>query len=248
MEKKPHNPKCPLSDTHYCDLLNMHSCDRCTIGGGADTPQQVMNELELYEELLPEGGIAQLFLSHRCQFCKTEPRGERQGYAIIDMAHPQPKRIQRRMFNQGVTPIGTLIPVQLSICAHCRRRLLLIDMLPLLLPLVLGIAWLIVSGLDAVKESLVDIAAWLPFGIWVVLLLVGRIVGKTAAKALEQRAAETMYVDITDHPVISEMLDKGWFPIARENGTKILFSKSRRVRGLGTAVLQADQTGNKEDH
>ena len=37
MEKKPHNPNCPFSETHYCDLLNMGSCDRCTIGGGGDT-------------------------------------------------------------------------------------------------------------------------------------------------------------------------------------------------------------------
>lgn len=251
MEKKAdkrHNPKCPLSGTHYCDLLNMQSCATCTIGGSGDTPQQVMNELEYYEELLPEGGIAHLFLSYRCQLCKTEPRGERQGYAIIDMAHPHPRRIQRRMYGEKIQPVGIMIPVQLSICSHCRRRLLLIDMLPVLFPLITGVAWLVLSGLRAVKEPLLEIAPWLPFGIWVALLLLGWYAGKTAANAIASEAEKTMYVDVTDHPAIQEMIEKGWFPIARENGTKVLFSKSRRVRGLGTAVLQTDQTVEKEDH
>ena len=248
-EKHPHNPKCPLSDTHYCELLNMQSCKTCTIGGCGDTPEQVMNELAYYErELLPEGGIAHLFLDHRCQFCKTEPRGERQGYAILDMAHPHPKRIQRKMYGERIRPVGIMIPVQLSICSHCRRRLLWIDMLPLLVPIVTGLAWLFVSGIDAVKEPLLDIASWLPFGIWVAVLLLGWFTGKHLANALAREAEKTMYVEVTDHPVICEMIEKGWFPIARENGTKLLFSKSRRVRGLGTAVLQADHNIHKEDH
>ena len=248
-EKHLHNPNCPLSDTHYCELLNMQSCKNCTIGGGGDTPEQVMNELAYFEqELLPEGGIARLFLDRRCQLCKKEPRGERQGYAIIEMAHPHPKRIQRKLYGERIRPVGIMIPVQLSICAHCRRKLLLIDMLPTFIPLVFGIVWLVVSGLEAVKAPLIGMAAWLPFGIWVALLLLGWRIGKIAAKSLAQKAEKHMYVEVTDHPVISEMIDKGWFPIARENGTKILFSKSRRVRGLGTAVLQADQTAQKDDH
>ena len=248
-DRHPHNPKCPLSDTHYCELLNMQSCKTCTVGGGGDTPEQVMSELAYYEqELLPEGGIAHLFLDHRCQFCRTEPRGERQGYAIIEMAHPHPKRIQRKMYNARIRPVGAMIPVQLSICAHCRRRLLWIDMLPTVAPLVPGLLWLIVSGADAVKIPLTDIAPWLPFAIWVALLLLGWYAGKTASGLLRGKAEETMYVEVTDHPVIAEMIEKGWFPIARENGTKILFSKSRRVRGLGTAVLQTDHTVEKEDH
>lgn len=248
-ERRLHNPKCPLSGTHYCDLLNMQSCKTCTIGGCGDTPEQVMNELAYYErELLPEGGIAQLFLDHRCQLCKTEPRGERQGYAILEMAHRDPKRIQRRMYGERISPVGIMIPVQFSICAHCRRRLLWIDMLPTLVPLVFAVVWLALSGIDAVKEPLLDIASWLPFGIWIALLLIGWLTGRTAAAKLTAEAEKTMYVEVTDHPVVREMMEKGWFPIARENGTKLLFSKSRRVRGLGTAVLQTDRGTEKEDH
>ena len=47
---------------------------------------------------------------------------EREGYAILDMAHPEPKRIQRKLFIKRVAPFGTMIPLQFSICRHCRRN------------------------------------------------------------------------------------------------------------------------------
>lgn len=242
MEKKPHNPNCPFSETHYCDLLNMGSCDRCTIGGGGDTPEQVMRDLDLYESLLPEGGIARLFLSRECQFCKTAPKGERQGYALLDMAHPEPKRIQRKLFRKGVAPVGTLIPLQFSICKRCRRTLLLIEYLPVLLAAVFGALGLVVLALPAVNDAMLRTAAWLPFAIWVTLIAIAYLAGKAISASKMKRAERRMYADIRKHPVVQEMLDKGWFPLSRDSRVPVIFSKSRRVRGLGTAVLPEEET------
>ena len=241
MERRPNNPKCPLSDTRYCDLLNMGTCERCTIGGAGDTPEQVMADLDLYESLLPECGVAQLFLSRQCQFCKSEPKGEREGYAILDMAHPEPKRIQRKLFIKRVAPFGTMIPLQFSICRHCRRKLLLIEYLPILVPLALAMVGLGLLSIPAVNDALVLRANWLPFAIWAAMVALGVVVGRLASKSRQKSASRTMYADVLQHPVVREMLDKGWFPISRESRVKVVFSKSRRVRGLGTAIRSSGE-------
>ena len=97
MEKLPVNPNCKLSQTRYCQTLNMRSCSVCTVRD-ADDKDEIMKDIDLYETLLPEGGIAQLFESRECQFCKPPQKGTRSGYAILDMAHPEPRRVQKWLF------------------------------------------------------------------------------------------------------------------------------------------------------
>ncbi len=236
MDKLPNNPNCPLSGTRYCALLNMRSCSECTVGGNGDTPEQVKQDLDLYEQLLPENGVAQLFVTLRCQFCKHEPVGQRNGYAILYMAHPGPKRIQRKLFKDSSGSFGTIIPVQISVCKECRKRILLMDYLPVLIPVLFGLIVVILSLVSGTRSAMLDISTWLPFALWVVSIVVGFFLGKALSGALEKKYASDMYVDILKHPVLKEMTNRGWEPI-RSGRARVVFSKSRRVVGLGTAVL-----------
>ena len=52
---------------------------------------------------------------------------ERRGYAILDMAHPEPRRVQKWLFGTRPARIGTMIPVQMSVCPKCRRRFLMMS-------------------------------------------------------------------------------------------------------------------------
>ena len=99
MEKLPVNPNCELSGTKYCALLNMHTCAACTVRD-SENKAEIISDLDLYETLLPEGGIARLFEAKDCQFCKTPEKGKRRGYAILDMAHPEPRRVQKWLFGK----------------------------------------------------------------------------------------------------------------------------------------------------
>jgi len=234
MEKLPNNPQCKLSGTRYCRLLNMRSCGNCTVreNGKAD---EIVSDIDLYETLLPEGGVAQLFESRECQFCKTPEKGRRRGYAIIDMAHPEPRRVQKWLLGKRTARIGTMIPVQMAVCKKCRSRFLRIEYFPVLIPVLTGIAALLVVSGDPVKTALADVHSFLPFGVWIASLIVGIIIGQIVTKALEKRWAKEMYVDVMQHPVIAEMTEKGWTPITAKSRTKLLFSKSRLNKGLGTA-------------
>jgi hypothetical protein len=234
MEKLPVNPNCELSGTKYCAALNMHTCAACTIRD-SENKGEIISDLDLYETLLPEGGIAHLFESRECQFCKTPVKGKRRGYAILDMAHPEPRRVQKWLFGKRTARIGTMIPLQMGVCPKCRKRFLLMEYLPMLIPVVFGIGALLLLSLDAIRNPLVDLSMFAPFGTWIVITLVGIILGKLVTDGFERAWAKEMETDVMRHPVIAEMTDKGWTPITAKSRTKLLFSKSRLARGLGTA-------------
>ena len=233
MEKLPVNPNCELSGTKYCAMLNMHTCAACTVRDSANKAE-IIADLDLVETLLPEGGIARLFESKDCQFCKTEVKGKRRGYAILDMAHPEPKRVQKWLFGSRTARIGTMIPLQMSVCPKCRRRFLLMEYLPVVIPVVVGFVALMVVSMDSVRNPLVNLSMFAPFGAWIVATLVGVIAGKLLTDGLERSWSKEMETNVMRHPVIVEMVNKGWTPITAKSRTKLLFSKSRLAKGLGT--------------
>lgn len=233
MEKLPVNPNCELSGTKYCAMLNMHTCAACTVRD-VESKKEIISDLDLYETLLPEGGIARLFESKECQFCKTPVKGKRRGYAILDMAHPEPRRVQKWLFGKREARIGTMVPVQMGVCAKCRRRFLAMEYLTMLIPVVVGIVALIVLSMDSIRIPLVDISMFAPFGAWIIAVLVSLLAGKLITDGLERAWAKEMVTDVMRHPVIAEMEKKGWTPITAKSRTKLLFSKSRLARGLGT--------------
>ena len=233
MENLPVNPNCELSGTKYCAMLNMHTCAACTVRD-SENKGEIISDLDLYETLLPEGGISRLFESRDCQFCKTPEKGKRRGYAILDMAHPEPRRVQKWLFGKRTAQIGTMVPVQMSVCPKCRSRFLLMEYLPVLIPVVIGFVALIVLSTDAVRTPLVDLSMFAPFGAWIIATLVGVIAGKLITNGLERAWAKTMETNVLRHPVIAEMTQKGWTPITAKSRTKLLFSKSRLAKGLGT--------------
>lgn len=234
MEKLPVNPNCELSGTKYCALLNMRACEACTVRQ-SENKADIKNDLDIYESLLPTGGVARLFEEKDCQFCTTPVKGKRRGYAILDMAHPEPRRIQKWLLGKRVSRIGTMIPVQMGVCKKCRSRFQLMEYLPMIVPVAVGIIALFVFTTDAVKGPLVNISMFAPFGGWAVSVMIGAIAGKLVTDALQRHWSKEMITDVMKHPVIAEMAEKGWTPITAKSRTKLLFSRSRLAKGLGTA-------------
>ena len=246
MTNQPENPNCPLSGTKYCRALNMGACERCTVATGEDGAS-IKRDIDLYESLLPEGGSSRLYRSHECQFCKGEPKGERDGYAILDLAHPEPKRMQKWLLGKRESRFGTMIPVQMSVCKRCRRTLRWVELLPMLSPVVFGVVGLLLTGSGALAERLAAIQPALPFVVWVVILLAGGLVGRIGATRLMKKAADRMYADVLTHPVIAEMTKKGWTPVMKQSRTKVLFTKKRINRGLGTAPEEDVEAAGEAD-
>lgn len=214
--------------------MNLHTCEGCP---ATSTPaDQLKSDLDTYERLLPKGGIAQLFLSNYCQLCKQQPAGERRGYAFLFMGHPEPKRLQKGLFSRFFPKgFGTMVPLQVSCCKGCRRRLLTATYLPMAVPVLFGLAGLILILIQPVREAIASVASWLPLVGWLVLVLLGWLIGKLYVRKYCEKNSSKTYMDILTQPVIAEMIRMGWEPIGKKGKADVAFSKSRRARGLGTA-------------
>ena len=168
--------ECRLYGSKSCALLNMRSCEECPLKGRV-ADEQIITDLKLFCDLQPEGSVAQLFESKTCTLCKTEPKGARTGYAIFDMAHAEPKNLSKRRFwSKDAT--GFLVPLQFACCTACRRRMLLIAYLPLIVPILLtGIALPLVT-VEHTAEALRAVAGWFPLLIVAFAILGGYGIGK----------------------------------------------------------------------
>ena len=233
MEQEAPFTQCELGGTKYCRMLNLRSCKGCAGSGGR--AEALQNDLETYVSLLPEGGVARLFLSRECCLCRGERKGRRNGYAILYMAHPALRRARFVRTEPKMRALGMMIPVQLAVCERCRKRFLRMQYLPTLIPLGVSAAALIVLSLRTVHNALSSEAAILPFGIWAILTILAALVGRALTDALKRRWGRSMYAEASEQPALAAMLRQGWSPIATRAHVMPLFSKSRITRGLGTS-------------
>lgn len=69
------NTDCPLHGSEYCARLHMESCDTCTVRGRDEEEMQLLKQdLDAIAAMMPEEGIAALFLTNECVLCKGEER------------------------------------------------------------------------------------------------------------------------------------------------------------------------------
>lgn len=238
MERKIDRKDCVLYGTRYCDQLHMAACGHCplTSAPSDNPPEQIRARIDTYESLLPEGGIAHLFESKTCRFCRNEAAAKpKKGYAIISMAHPEPATMkQGLLFGKRRAAVGTMVPLQPGICKDCRRRLLALEYLPVVLPVLVG-GTLLALLVGRTGEALAAVAGILPFAVWLIGLLLAWGGAKLLVRLLAKRFRKVMYVNFLSHPTVRAMTEKGWFPVPPKGAQKPVFSKTRIARGLGTA-------------
>lgn len=228
---------CPLYGTHECRVLNMEDCAHCPMTREeGETPERLREAVATFERLLPEAGIACLFESATCCFCRGTEPNRKDGYAMLSIAHPEPhyeKTILTKRWKYR-SPVGTMVPLQVSICSGCRRKLLLLDYLTTVMTVIAcGVGLLFFTG--ETGTSLEKIAGWLPLFCWVLVSCCGYGAGRLIKTVLKKRFSSGMFVDIAHHPIIAEMKEKGWFILPRDRETGYVFTRTVTQSGLGTA-------------
>ena len=231
--KNINNFDCELFDTEACGALNMRSCKSCPVPNGGDAAQ-IAEDVELFESLMPEGGLAPLFEPEDCQLCRGEKQ-KKSGYAILDMGHNEPKRLQRRSWLLPKGVAGFLVPMQFACCRACRRRLLFLSYLPLLSSILLTAIAVMLATNDAIAMSLRKMNSLLPLYLVGGAMLLGYLAGLLIAIILRKGYNRVMVVNALEHPTAIAMMEKGWFPVLGRGRAKLVFTKKRIDRGLGTA-------------
>lgn len=238
--------ECALHGTKSCALLNMQDCDKCPLKGRVADPA-IHDDLRLFCDLQPEGTVARLFESETCTLCKTEPKGTPTSFAVFDMAHTEPKKLAKRKWLTK-QETGFMVPLQFACCSKCRRRILLISYLPLLVPIALTLIALPIVLNEHLLQSLRQTAGWLPFLLVVIAILGGYGVGKLLSYLYKRKAESLMYVDVRTHPIVEEMAGKGWRPLFNDRQPHIAFTKRRIDKGLGTAGSSVYEMSDRKEN
>ncbi|MDO4544236.1 MAG: hypothetical protein Q4C01_06740 [Clostridia bacterium] len=242
--------ECKLSQSRTCAMLNMGECSRCPLNNVKTDNSALKEDVELFETLLPEEGLYSLFETDECQLCKGENKEKKAGYAILDMGHSEPKRLQRksRLFGSGKT--GFLAPLQFAVCKKCRRRLLALDYIPLICTVITTAISLIFVVDDHQRMGLNGTALGfaLPMVIVLAAILIGYIGGRIVRNQLKKSWSSKSCLDLTEHPFTQKMLEKGWFFLFNDKKAKPIFSRKLIERGLGTATKEVySMLDNKEE-
>ncbi|MEL7610815.1 MAG: hypothetical protein AAGU74_15085 [Bacillota bacterium] len=250
MARDMQNPKCRFNETDYCELLNMPSCKECSIANISDTEQtdEIQKDLDVLMSLIPEEGISSLFEGQTCKLCADGNPRPRTCYVITDIGHPEPKRVKRNILGfKSRAKVGSLIPIQISCCARCRKNFLVYEYLPIALMLLLPAIALIVLSIQDVSFALAKIHEFLPFLIFVVSIVVGWGLGRII-KALykKSKSRETLF-DIWQLPLMQKLKKIGWEPLSDDkNGSRVIFTKKRIARGVYTSETMPGRAGNAD--
>ena len=236
MSRRITDSECRLYHTEYCDLLNMQSCEKCFVQEKKEY-ESIISDLDVLKTLLPEEGVHSLFESEACLFCKkkTTPRAY---YALLDLGHPEPKRVKRSVVGLKVkSRTGSMLPAQISTCATCRRRMLTLEYLPVLLPILSGLLMLLIFLIPGVTDGMEKYSMLMPFALFSVVVALSAVVAWILKKSLHSKYSRDMHMSPFDIPLLAKMQKMGWFPLSTSGNTvRMVFTRNRMRQGLGTGT------------
>lgn len=243
MEEKT-NTACPLHDTKYCSMLNMENCDACTVNGSHKAEMDALRQgLEVTASLMPEEGISDLFTEEKCVLCRGAEKGKKSWYAFCDIGNPEPATEQRNAIGiKAIARTGSLVPLQMSCCEACRKRLLRAEYTPVLTPTIAGVAALGILSINSIREAIMTITPALPFIIFIVVVGAAMLAGSLLRKKMIKDYSKVTYMNVFDLPRMKGMREKDWFEINPSKGgmSRMIFSKNRLKRGLYTGLVKGD--------
>lgn len=233
---------CCFYGTKYCALLNMRDCESCMAAAmNKEEAERMQRALDVTMSLMPEEGVSALFTSPRCMLCKEEP-GEREWYADVDIGNLEPKTTKSNFIGmKTIARTGSMVPLQISCCAACRKRILMIEYLPAAVTLLISLAALLLMSIRPIRESFMRVHPVLPAVLFLAVVLCACLFGGLLRKRLCKTAGEKTHLRVFDLPSLAGLRERGWFEIseADKGVTHYVFAKKRMRQGIytGTAPL-----------
>lgn len=246
------NKNCKLYGTEYCDLLNMPSCENCAFGKiRADSEaEEAKRDLDVLMSLVPEEGVAPLFMSETCYLCKGDHPNKRSCYAMTDIGHAEPGRMHRNIIGiKTKCRVGSLIPVQIACCSRCRRNYFMVEYLPTFIAIIVSVIALAVLSMRSVHEPLSALSELLPLGVFVVLVVLGYLLGTLCRKGLKKAKSRETEFDVWELPIMKKLKALGWQPLSTDKGiSRMVFTKKRVTQGVYSAENSRGKASYNEEN
>jgi hypothetical protein len=230
------NENCVVTDSSLCKWIDK-DCSECYVGSmkNDEDKEEVLKNFEVMLSMLPDNFDD--LSDEKCSFCRKDPR-PRAGYALIDLGHKDPESKRGMFFGLGKKirrRIGSLIPLNISVCKECRSALRRYDF----------IKWLSIAFFAAIGIAIVAVpsdipifnvsSSLFPYLIVIAGVALGYFLGKLFAKLFIKAKSRYMYTNIFEIPVCAEMREIGWFLVQDNSGnvTRYIFSKKPMLHKIG---------------
>ena len=155
---------------------------------------------------------------------------------MTDLGNPEPKREGRNFIGMKTKlRIGSLLPIQLSCCAACRRKFQLASYAPVLTPVAAGVLSLVALGITPVRTALASLHAVVPLLLFVAVVGLAALLGRLWQASMLRRFEKETYMNIMEQPFLADLQRFGWFELQREKKmSHLIFSKERLKQGMYT--------------
>lgn len=233
---------CLLSGSPHCTLLNSNSCKDCFVRKLSREDQElVMEDIKMIAAAMPYGGVEKYMDEDKCLLCASERRTADGGYARFDIGHLHPTALEERKggSRKYKRDTGLVVPLQLPVCKKCKRRIQLINFLPLAVGVIIAFAGFIAVSSQPLFTTLSKLGRPIPLLFALIAVFLGIIVGNILKIMLTNSASTKTYISPERIKAISELIDEGWFVIpSNELDLPYTFSKNEMHCGLLTGRNQ----------
>lgn len=230
--------KCTARGSDLCwKFASGKGCDTCYIKGLREdyAKDQACERWEQTVRLLPPN-VDELTRTDTCQFCAGETREPADGFAVVEMANPEPVHMKGIFFGYGKkvrTPVGSLVALHIAIGKKCRRAFRMVE--------VIQIAWLVgmialalaMLAVPQIAQPMANAFVLLPVVFLGLMAGAGYALGRSTAFAYMRRKSSEVNFDVGTIPAVAAMLKRDWFFFQTDRGMpRMSFTKKRSAPGL----------------
>lgn len=174
--------------------------------------------------------IDELAASETCWFCAGDEKETADGYALIEMANPEPYFEKGIIFGYGKkvrSPVGSLLSVPIAVGPKCRRAIRMIDIIQigwLVGMFVLSLALLMIPQ---IARPMVNLFPLMPVAFVALMVGAGWYIGRNLSLAFAVKNSGSVRFDPAGIPVIRQMLARDWYFFQTNHGMpRISFTKT----------------------
>lgn len=217
------DPACGANGSDLCwKFANHGGCENCYLRAMKEVEAQeaACSQWDKTVRLLPTD-IDRLSQSETSWFSVGPDKEPTDGYAVLDMANPEPYATKGLFFGYGKkirTPVGSLVTLHIAIGKRGIRAFRALEWIRLGWLIGLIALAFVLLAIPQISRPMVELFILLPAIFLALMVAAGYAIGKSLAAVYMKRHANEINFDVTSIPLINEMLRRGWYFFQADHG------------------------------
>lgn len=231
--------KCPARGSDLCWKFasSEKGCEACYVRGLRENyaKDEACAQWEQTVRLLPPD-IDTLSSSKTCLFCAGDEKEPADGYAVIDMANPEPAHYKGIIFGYGKkvrTPVGSLVSLHVAVGKKCRKAFRTVEVIQIGWVIGMVVLAFVMLSIPAIAQPMVNAFVLLPVIFLALMAGAGYALGRYQAMAYMRRKSSEVNFDVGTIPEVAAMLNRDWYFFQTDHGMpRMSWSKKLGFPGL----------------